>query len=396
MNKNEILQNCIIDRTNSFEHQELSWYKKNAIDLVVKFYILLFNSFGLKNPQKKAAYIFVDEVKNVSMINNLSNTREAFAEKGLNTYKVCFNKIDRKNHLRLGIFHILILFLGSIFSFLKTLLTSLWKEEKLPNRMMNVLIRYYIRYLDQISDMDAFFLLMSDHHFFSTVTAACYERKSAVLQHGLVMDKRFYYPIRAGHFFAWGEKSKKLLNNDERVTVTGTYKFGFAKNMDSDFTEVKDILFCISSLDKKIVKDKIDCLYKLAQKHRFHLSVKCHPGSLFKVDYWKSLYKDTDISFYQEELLRTIKFDLAVPEGSTIIIDLLAMNKPFILFDKPNGYFEEYSDIMPHGDTFEKIERCIQELSGYDFKEINRMICRAELNECNCDIIDVSKRFGNV
>ena len=230
--------------------------------------------------------------------------------------------------------------------------------------------------------------LMSDHHFYSTITAMSYEKNSNVLQHGLIMDKRFYYPIRAGRFFAWGLKSKMILENDDKVVVTGTYKFDDLKQNETAIDKKVDILFCIGSLDTAIVKRKIDILIGITKKYGMKLYVKCHPGSLFDLNVWEETYKGAGIQFFKESRLEEIKFDLAVSENSTVIMDLIALGKPFILFDSLDGYFGEYFKVIPHGNSMEELAACFQVCDHVDYKKIKEVLQQNELNGNKCEILE--------
>lgn len=388
MKKNKLLEICISNRTRSLEHTKTNWFKKYSIDLIIKMYFLLINSLGKKSFLDHNTCLFFDEVKNSSMINNLRKTRCFFKENEINSYFLCFYKIDRSEHIKIGYLKGIFLIFKFTFFLVCVFLRCLFKKDNITEQSMSLLMNIYLQYLKSLSDYRMRAYLMTDHHFYSTVTTAGFCGTSIVLQHGLIMDKRFYYPIYADYFLAWGERSKKLLENDKKVFVTGTYKFQFDHASEAKKRINRTMLFCISSLDNNVVKEKIDCLLEISLKLEITLAVKCHPGSQFNVEHWKNIYSDTNIIFYQEELLENLFFDLAITENSTIIMDLLALKKPFILYDSMDGYFNEYADIIPQGNTKEEIQQCIKHISDFGFEKINETLCRLELNNSDCKILE--------
>ncbi len=383
----EILQLCLTDRRRSLEAIEVGWYKKNAVDLVLKFYILLFNSLGRRKYKNSTKYVFVDEVKNKSMIDNLRNTYEVFKQKNASVGRICMYKPNRKGHMRAGIVFTIILTLSFTFSLGVRLIKACLTGRDICEDVMHNLILYYCRYLDKIDRNTCDYLMMTDHHFYSSIIALRETVSCSVLQHGLILDKRFYYPIRASRFYAWGSRSKELLEGDERVVIAGTYKFkDIIKNPGSE--QKRQVMYCISILDNEKVRKKIDELYRLSRKQKFKLLVKCHPGSMFDVEKLRAIYQDSDIIFYQEETLDQISFDVAITENSTIIIDLAAMGKPFILYDDIDGYFSLYSQEMLWGEDIQEIAQCLHSVENYDFNKINQKICSQELNHDKCIIFE--------
>lgn len=387
MDNKKLLRICMLDRKRSLESKKNSCFKKYLIDLILKAYILLINSFGAKNVLNNSTHLFIDEVKNVSMSNNLHKTKEAFEKNNVNTHLLCFYKLSGKEHVKIGYINDLVLMIKCTAYLVKSFVVICFKRNKIEETIMSVLIKIYKEYLKNISDKKMHAYLMSDHHFFSTITAVCFPGKSFILQHGLIMDKRFYYPIYADYFLAWGIKSRELLRNSKKVVITGTYKFRFISEANESINDFNKILFCISSLDNNKVQTKIDNLLELSSKSNRQLAVKCHPGSQFDIQYWKKLYSSTNVLFYQEELLENLDFDLAVVENSTVIIDLSALNKPFILYDSIEGYFQNYSDIIPYGRTREEIRECMERISDFDFDIINERLRKYELNNCKCEIL---------
>ena len=71
MDQKEMLEICFDDRYRALCARGISFVKKSNLDLLMKFFILMRNSIGKPSAVQS---IFVDEVKNSSMIINLRNT----------------------------------------------------------------------------------------------------------------------------------------------------------------------------------------------------------------------------------------------------------------------------------------------------------------------------------
>lgn len=381
MDTNKIYELCYIDRENTYGKTKKIFRKMN-LDLLIKLVFLYINSIGIKQNCKEKMILFVDEINNMNSKNNLNNTfgNIEFEHK----YFLNFNEIKGKNHFKIGflapILNIVILILEMIF-FVPIYLISLKKYQEI---VMKMCINRIKRVLRKYSDLKI--VVMSDHHFFSTICSViCSD--SYVLQHGLIMQKEYYYPIRASHFCAWGEHTYELLNNDSKIIITGTYKFDDLKKTNTTISKnisKKTYLFFFSSLDEKKVEYKIKTLYKISKDLGFNLSVKCHQGSLFDLKYWKDLFKGCDITFYKEENISELDFDLAISENSTVILDLIMMNKSFIIFDDSNGYFGNLFDIIPNGNDEKSVSKSLSNIEDFNFNELYEKIIKYEINNNKC------------
>lgn len=374
MNIEEIVNECLDDRVNSFNGKKPSFIKALYIDLFIKELILLLNSLGKKNYNDINIYYFVDEVKNSNMSNNLQNTYKLAKQKNYNTRFLKFYSLAPSNHIKIGILKPSLLGLVLLTMFPIILLIGFFKRE----HIFKFIAYGFMLYLKCLDFAENKIFLMTDHHFFSSIIAMLYSDNSYVLQHGLILDQRFYLPIRAGHFCAWGKHSSKLLKNDTKVMITGTMKFHDLKANKKN--SIKKIMYCISSLNNEIVTKKINMINNVAEKLGYEFIVKCHPGSMFNVDYWESIFRDKNIIFYKEEKICDLDFDIAVSENSTVNIDLALMNIPFVIFDDINGYFAEYKYIIPSCNSEYELLDVMTNIKTFDFNNINRLIIEKELN----------------
>ena len=386
MNVTEISEACYLDRVESQKNVKTKWVRRNAFDLLVKYYIVLINTIG-KRQKDFTGYLFVDEINNNSMRNNLFATKRQFEAHGEDVGMVSFYQKNettiKRGYLR-PVWDMVTVTLACIPIFIMALL-----GKNQTRNVINTLVRHFSRAMrGGIHPREIY--LMTDHHFYSSIIAMSCPAKCNVIQHGLVMGAYFYYPVRAGRFLAWGDHSRELQHDDPKVEVVGTYKFENIRPQ-APSRRFQDVMFCINSLDDDVVRRKIEVLLAVAEKENMNLMVKCHPGSFFDATQWKEQFKGRNIVFYKEELIQDLQFDFAVSENSTVILDLVAMNKPFILYDALDGYFGEYADLIPHGNSYEELLPIMAGIDAIDFSAINETLRGRELNGGKCVIYEHRK-----
>lgn len=378
MNNKQLIKNCLIDRTNSFNNKKKPFYKEYFVDLFVKELILFSNSIGKKNYNSKNTSYFVDEVRNSNMSNNIYNAYNLATMNKIESLYLKFYTLNTVNHIKIGYLEPLLLIVYLIFTFPLVLFFGLFKKEYI----FSFLISVFVKFIKNIDFFDNRIYLMTDHHFFSSIIAMLYSNNSYVLQHGLILDKRFFLPIRAGHFCAWGEHSIELMMNDPKAIITGTVKYSGLKPKHKG--TIHKIMYCISSLNDEVVARKINIINNVTKKLGYEFLVKCHPGSMFDVGYWKSRFKGENITFYKEEKLIDLNFDLAISENSTINVDFAVLDKPFIIYDSIDGYFSEYKGLIPFCNSEEELLTIINNIDSYNFTNINSLIIKRELNNNTC------------
>jgi len=380
INNEELLNICLQDRYNAFASTKLPVVKKLNIDLIVKYIILLFNSFGTKKCEN---IIFVDEVNNNSMYNNLYNTYNHCLDKKL---LISLRKITIENHVKSGfffnIYQFIVLFFGHIIIYSFSIVLGI---EYLKEKSSSLLIALFQQYINVIikNNNNIVVYTMTDHNFYSSIICNCNNIDSYVIQHGLILGLSYYNNFLANHFIAWGKRSKEILNNDDRVIVKGTYKFDKIKKRTSESRNI--VLYCISTLDFTLVAKKIEILAEVLKNSGYSLAVKLHPGSLFNNSGLEDKFKN--LTFYKEENINEIDFGLAIIENSTILIDMLYLEKKFIVFDNNKGYFSRYSSI-PFVNNREELIKVIRNVDKYDYDKLHEEIMNEELNGGKCSIFE--------
>ena len=386
MENAELLHICTDDRFRFMK--KIPAMKKYNFDLLAKMLMMLCQSVGKRD---SAPVLFVDEVRNRSMMGNLHNTIQCCPHE----YRV-INFRERKScypHVKIGVLKPVLLLLAVVMGHVGIYLACLLKKSDWANEHSSSLLIWafqsYLRSVGCGSGQKVY--CMSDHNFYSTIACVCPEFESYVLQHGLVMDTTYYYPVLADHFLAWGKRSLALMKNDPKVDVVGTFKFAELKSRLSSGS--KTILYCVSITDMKVVGDKIADLLKFAEENCFKLKVKMHPGNFYHSNVLENRFKGADIEFFKECNVDDIDFEVAVIENSTILIDLLFLDKPILIFDrKSGGYFKDYENELPWAESVDELQAAFNKALDGNFDQVREVIMHNELHDGRCSIWQSAKR----
>ena len=380
INLENLLVLVLDDRFRAFTRFDLEVPKKKMlnIDLIGKMLMFYRNSIGKIHSE---AMVFVDEVQNGSMIGIMENSIRHCAE----PYSIMnFREVKGKEHVKLGyffpFFNIIAVIISQAFFIIFSTLIGLEKANRYSSA---ALIRKTEKIIDRVHKLGGNNVyVMTDHNFYSTIICNNKEIKSNVLQHGLIMDKSFYKVVLADRFCAWGKRSRELLDNDGRIEVTGTYKFDGLRD-NSRKCEEKSILFFVSDMDFEKVAEKISDILIHVAKCGYQLKVKLHPGSFFSNTGLKE--KFPDVQFYKEEKIWDIDFSVGVVDNSTVLIDLLYLEKPYVIFNKDAGYFEPYHNI-PVAHNASELFAVLQAIDSIDYSSVSKLILFEELNDEKCNI----------
>lgn len=343
----DIVFACIEDRDIVSRKAHYTWARRCGIDLLLKLVILFLNSIGMRSTGCDC--IFVDEVNNSNMRNNLGRTAEEI--KGQEAVFLSF--YSRKvNHLKVGYCWPILATIRLLTSSVFAVVSFIGSSDKTNLALSRILVKNMQSYLQRLPSSTSF-ILMTDHHFYSTVIAMSGLGKTVVLQHGLIQDVRFFSPVRADYLYTWSGKSAKLAA-DEKAVVSGTYKFGingdYLKQKTRNLKEARNVLLLLStSVSVSQIIDRISPIIRLKEEYGFDLGIKTHPGSLFSIkDLQRAVGNCTDIKLYKEEFIEDIQFDFAFIEQSTAVIDVACLGIPFIIIDEtPKSYFSSYIGLLP-------------------------------------------------
>lgn len=393
-NMKYVITACIEDRRNVITKGQSSWMRRCGIDLLLKMLILYINSIGKYNTCGSA--IYVDEINNISMVCNLRDTAEIVdADDAL---FVCMHRCSPKKHIKLGAVWCIAQAVNLIVCAIPRIAKFVGKDAPVNESLATLLIHRMHDYITRLGYQQPY-ILMSDHHFFSTVIAMDELATSVVLQHGLIGDMRFFSPVRANYFFAWSEKSASLVDSEKAINA-GTYKFSKLSNKRRDnnvetFADTKRVLLILSSSKtaQQIVQ-RLEPILTLQERYKFTLLIKMHPGSLFSMDELHNAVASSKIELYKEEKIETLDFDFAFIEQSTAALDVACLGVPFIVIDETSGsYFAEYKGILPSVGTSEELICSAERYSRSCYERAYLYFLEREIDSGQCDIDDFIRRL---
>lgn len=371
-----------------------SFAKRIGLDLFLKYGIMLFNSIGVKGNK---TLVFVDEINNSSMFNNLYATKNDL-DKHEETRTVSLRKLCRLGHVKIGVLWPVAqlfrtVFVGAAFA----VVLSFKKENgKYEDRMLKYLTNVFCDFLNRLDAQAKLYILMSDHHFFSSIVALRNPKKSCVLQHGLIQDRAFFEPIRANYFFAWGKTSSNLISDQKKVFITGTNKFDECLRMQREVIKSppKKVLVCLAtSRNKEDIERVLQPIFELQSHLKFELSIKTHPGSLYSMSDLIEAAQGRKANLYKDEAITDLDFDFAISEQSTSLLDFACMNVPFVLFDRIKDSYFELNDAIPTAHDAKDIENAIL---GFDQKAFLSMKKRFLENELNGGVNTIYKQIQEI
>ncbi len=376
-----LYSHCLQDRLNVINKGQNSWIRRCGIDLLCKLLYLLLNSVGIRNSTK---CLYVDEVNNSNMCGNLNKT--AMIVHGKDATFLRMHSIDREGHFKTGITWTIAELFKAIFFSIPAIFGYIASPKEVNESLLKILLFRMSQYVSRIS-RDALCVLMSDHHFYSTIVAETHNN-SIVLQHGLVQDIRFFSPVRASAICCWSAKSVKIIDSKRGVDV-GTYKFEIRRNVDrAGFTidKIARVLVCLSS-SKTIdqIRFRMEPIISLKKRYGFTVLIKTHPGSFFSLSDLDSYQSMSGIELYKEEKIEDLDFDFAFVEQSTAVLDIACLGIPFIICDEnESSYFTEYKKVIPTSkqqtDVIQLFETFNYELA---FDGIRKLV-ENEINSGHC------------
>lgn len=156
-----ILSACTEDRRNVIAKGQTAWSRRCGIDLLLKMLLVYINSIGLRHAPEST--IYVDEIKNTSMISNLRDTAETCdAEKAS---FICLNSYSPNKHIKMGVFWPIFKAVTLTVHSLPSVLSFIGSECTVNDSLARLLIKRMDNYVAHVGYRHPY-ILMTDHHFF--------------------------------------------------------------------------------------------------------------------------------------------------------------------------------------------------------------------------------------
>jgi hypothetical protein len=196
-------------------------------------------------------------------------------------------------------------------------------------------VETFVCYNDQPYDLAAILFALNDRRRCRTI----------VIQHGLILNEKFYFPSVAKEFWAWGNLSKKHYRSWDpfgQLIVKGRYS-GDAETKQERFTLPTAgapirILIAPSYFHdeiKQIITALCATLQAEPHNHEF-IAIKFHPATKYlrKIKAWCNRNSPwlAEETAPMEALAE--KYDVLITKSSTSAVDFLLRGKPVFSVDK--------------------------------------------------------------
>ena len=219
-------------------------------------------------------------------------------------------------------------------------------------------------------DVEAFVCFNDQPYDVAAIVRALNRRKDCrtiVIQHGLILSEKFYFPSVANEFWAWGELSRKhyrAWDSTARLIVKGRYRDDM-KNKQERFVlpfldrpirilvapsffhdEVKSIL---TNLDKTVIQE---C------KQKCFFGIKFHPATklIYILRRWCNKCDPWLCEEYEPMEKLVEKYDVLVTKNSTSAVDFLLNGKPVFFTDL---FYDERFPSADYGFLLEQMKKSI-------------------------------------
>lgn len=231
-------------------------------------------------------------------------------------------------------------------------------------------VRNFVCYNDQPFDIAAIILALHQ-------TKDC---RTVVIQHGLILSEKFYFPANAREFWAWGELSRRHFRSrspDGKLVIKGRYQ---------DDAESKSDTFVLPDAEgarwKMLVApshkhDEIKELARMAKQEivqksekNIRIFMKFHPATknIWLIKLWIFLFARGIETERREMEILSRQYDILLTKNSTSAVDFLLRGKPVIFSDMmenndfpSKGYGLEMSDLRHIHNNFHRNIKNINE-----------------------------------
>lgn len=224
----------------------------------------------------------------------------------------------------------------------------------------------FICYNDQPFDMAAVVLAFKKSTGVNTI----------VVQHGLILNSAFYFPVNAHDFWAWGELSKENFaarDNNAGIVIKGRYLEDSTRLVKARCLQLSSqvsILVAPSHIHAEVT-GLLTILSSVISQLRNttvpRVAIKLHPATKLNFlikRFCRSIFPG--IVFETEDMdVLAEKYDVLLTKNSTSAVDFMLLNKPIFFSNfMHNGKFPSGSYGMP-------VERLGDFLSGVSMPCLN-------------------------
>lgn len=165
--------------------------------------------------------------------------------------------------------------------------------------------------------------------------------RTIVVQHGLVLSEKFYFPTVAREFWAWGELSRKHYSsrNKGELLVKGRFPADHMLKLEAPSSQAIHSILVAPSFFHGEVKELVMALdSQIPDKSALRVAIKLHPAT--KLQWLLKLWFRRHAPWLGSETgnMESLaeSYDALVTKNSTSAVDFL-LRKKVVFFDRPGA-----------------------------------------------------------
>ena len=337
-----------LKRLNKLSIADLS--KKFSLDNYLKALISVFS--GRKKVDRHTDYLFVNDIFNQSMIQNMRTVQEVYQDDYIEL--ICDKRIKADRSIFIYRYCKPFQYLSDFFSGLKFLSKNkeaigiISDEFKIKKGLLrlNILDSLFILHCAEnflkAHRSIRHIILNTDVHKISRVLVFLARQqgiKTYVVQHGSTVLEYGYLPINADYMFTWGELSNNWFTergtSPEKLVATGTPKMDSIKgyNIDKKRSErVQDVLLILNPIGDNNVRHFLNTVFDAEIHKKYRLLIKLHPGSLDNREIVDEVFAGQDVEILKKENTHQLlnSCDVVITTTSTVGNEAIAFYKPLV------------------------------------------------------------------
>lgn len=372
----------------------LNKLKKYSLDNYVKAIL----AFFAKNPNRStnSRYLFVNDVNNGSMIENMRAVQKEFDEDFIEL--ITDKRLVRKNSKFVFKYFSPLKFIRQTYKTFFILrknsntLTELCNEFKIKKPLLryNIFDSLFVlncaeQFLNAHKEIDHIILNTDVHKVSRALVLLARNRriKTYVIQHGSTVLEYGYLPVISDYIFTWGKLSNNWFlergTNKNNLITTGTPKMDSIQNFDiqkESIQEVENILLILNPIGEKKVRDFLRIVKDANLDVNYNLVIKLHPGSVDNRNIVDEIFKNSNIHIHKTGNTHKLihESDVVITTTSTVGNETIAFNKPLaqikITDTEPSMDYEKF-DCSHVVKNAKELEELIGKVDSLESKKAN-------------------------
>lgn len=334
----------------------LTKLKKYSLDNYVKAAVGLFARKGTCNMNAK--YLFVNDVFNNSMVQNMRAVQKEFGEEFMEL--VSDKRLLTENSRLVYRYFNPIAFVAELFKLFRLIrgnattidgLCAAFRIKKglLVLNMIDSLFMVncaerFLKSHQQVTDI----VLNTDAHKLSRILVLLAKRnrlRTYVIQHGATVLEYGYLPVIADYLLSWGKLSNDWFiqrgTHPDKLVALGTPKmddFVKYRSETDQKPEVENVLVVLNPVGDSNVMRMLQIIRGAGLDRDYHLKIKLHPGSVDNRDLVDEVFEGARVAVIKQGNVHELihQADVVITTTSTVGNETIALNKPLVQIKMPD------------------------------------------------------------